>query len=102
MKQLMAVSATDKVYEQPELEEYPKEFDTAWDDVNNKLLDPSEVRKARRDEMGYIEEKQVWEKRSREYAKQNGYKIVDTRWIDTDKGDETTPCTTVAWWARNS
>ena len=49
------------------------------------------MREARQEEMKYITLKQVWEKCPRNKAIAMGYKIVDTRWIDTDKGDEDKP-----------
>ena len=49
------------------------------------------VKKAREEEMKYIHSKNVWAKMSKEEAVKLGYKIVATRWIDTDKGDEQNP-----------
>ena len=66
-------------------------WDFAWDDVNNKNLDAGKVREARREEMKFIEMKGVWGKYPKEKALKEGYKIVDTRWIDTDKGDTNNP-----------
>ena len=63
----------------------------AWDDANNKTLDPKMVQDARREEMKYINDKQVWVKMRKADAIAQGYKIVATRWIDTDKGDEQSP-----------
>ena len=34
---------------------------------------------------------QVWVKMNEQQAIREGYKLVDTRWIDTDKGDEAKP-----------
>ena len=41
--------------------------------------------------MTYIKDKNVWEKMDRREAIAAGYKVVGTRWIDINKGDETTP-----------
>jgi hypothetical protein len=39
-------------------------------------------------EIGYINGKKVWHKMSRQEALQRGIKIVDSRWIDINKGDQ--------------
>merc|ERR1712051_1184798 len=41
--------------------------------------------------MKYIDSKCVWEKMDKQEAIRQGFKIVDTRWIDTDKGDDAHP-----------
>ena len=92
MKPLMQLKAEDTVGEVPEHEEDGKEeWSSAWDDVNHKILDPNLVKAARAEEMKYINDKRVWTKMNKEDTIKKGYKIVDTRWIDTDKGDETRP-----------
>ena len=91
VRALLSVNATDGVGEVPEHEDVGDKWDLAWDDVSGKELDAKEVRKARREEMEYIEKKGVWVKMKRSEALAQGYKIVDTRWIDIDKGDEQKP-----------
>ena len=92
VKHLMNVTAEMKMPERPEEEEddIPEQL-WAWDDVNDKALDAGMVKQARQDEMNYINLKNVWSKVSKQQALKLGYKIVDTRWIDTDKGDRTNP-----------
>ena len=63
----------------------------AWDDLSGELLDAGEVGKARQKEIGYIDDKHVWKKITRAEAERKGWKIVRTRWIDTNKGDEKKP-----------
>jgi hypothetical protein len=63
----------------------------AWDDITGVGLNPKEVRKARMKEIDYIVKKQVWVKMPRAEALKKGYKIVGTRWIDVNKGDEINP-----------
>ena len=63
----------------------------AWDDVSGKMLDPKKVRAARRLEMDFINTKKVWWKMNRREALAQGYRIVGTRWIDVNKGDESKP-----------
>ncbi len=63
----------------------------AWDDVTGKALDPKALRQARLKEMKYVMEKEVWQPISREEARRRGWKVVKTRWIDINKGDEDTP-----------
>ena len=49
------------------------------------------VIEARKEEIEYVMDKGVWEKYPKDKAIAEGYKIVDTRWIDTDKGDKQNP-----------
>ena len=73
-------------------EEETVDFDVeAWDDVTGKALDPKAVRQARLKEMKYVKEKEVWQPISRDEARRRGWKVVKTRWIDINKGDEDTP-----------
>ena len=63
----------------------------AWDDISAAPLDPEMVRAARKLEIKYAEQKPVWVKIPRATTKQNGWKIVKSRWIDINKGDDQTP-----------
>ena len=72
-------------------EEDDAQWQMAWDDVTGQELDPSEVAKARSKEMSYVEAKKVWTLIPRKKAHQNGWKIIPTRWIDINKGDQQNP-----------
>ena len=61
----------------------------AVDDVNGSVLDPEAVKEARRIELEYFRKMQVYTKVSRSLAR--GKKIIRTRWIDINKGDEANP-----------
>ena len=63
----------------------------AWDDISAAPLDPEMVKAARQLEIRYAEQKPVWEKIPRAVAKQKGWKVVKSRWIDINKGDDKTP-----------
>ena len=63
----------------------------AWDDLIGEELDGKKVRQARLKEIGYVHEKKVWRKMKRSEAIRRGIKIVDTRWIDINKGDTENP-----------
>jgi len=54
-------------------------------------LDPEKVIVARKLEISYAENKPVWQKIQRQLAKEKGWKIVRSRWIDINKGDELHP-----------
>ena len=60
----------------------------AWGDLTGLPLDPKGVMEARRKELAYVEQKKVWDIASREKARENGWKIIKTRWIDINKGDD--------------
>ena len=63
----------------------------AWDDVTGKALDPIALRQARLKEMKYVKEKEVWQPISPDEARRRGWKVVEARWIDINKGDEDAP-----------
>ena len=52
---------------------------------------PKAVRQARLKEMKYVKEKEVWQPISQDEARRRGWKVVKTRWIDINKGDEDMP-----------
>ena len=60
----------------------------AWDDVKNVWLDPSKVREARREEMGYVRKMRVWDKVPRDVCLG---RPIPVRWVDTNKGTEAEP-----------
>ena len=60
----------------------------AWDDLTGLPLDAKELDKARRLEMQYAKDKKVWRKIKRSKAQRQGMRIIKTRWIDINKGDD--------------
>ena len=60
----------------------------AWDDLTGLSLDPKGVLDARRQELEYIDQKNVWDVAPREEARQNCWEITKSRWIDVNKGDD--------------
>ena len=76
----------DKHVEEDGLEKW-----TAWDDVNQVYLDPDKVRAARAEELGYILDMNVFKLIDRQDAINRGIKVVDAKWIDTNKGDIENP-----------
>ena len=60
----------------------------AWDDLTGLSLDPKGALAARKQELEYISQKQVWEIVPREEARRNGWKVIKSRWIDINKGDD--------------
>ena len=63
----------------------------AWDDVSGAPLDPAKVVEARKLEMEYATKKPVWNKITRREAKARGWKVIKSRWIDINKGDDNNP-----------
>ena len=61
----------------------------AWDDVRGGWLDEEEVRKARQEEVGYMQKEQLWDEVPREDA--DGHRIVSVKWVDTNKGTADQP-----------
>ena len=63
----------------------------AWDDISSAPLKPEKVVEARKLEMAYAASKPVWKKVPRSLAKEKGWKIIKSRWIDINKGDDLNP-----------
>ena len=63
----------------------------AWDDLTGMRLDGNKVMEAREMEVKYVRDKQVWKKITRREAQAKGWKIIKTRWIDINKGDDVNP-----------
>jgi len=73
---------------EPVCEEVVPEVETPyWDDISGKPLDPSGVNAARQEEVQVIKEMGVWEVIPRPV----GEKVISTRWVDINKGDEDRP-----------
>jgi len=89
VQKLMALKVTDRV-ERGEHHE-AEDIGYAWDDITGETLEMKEVMKARKQEMTYVREKRVWTKIPRALAIRNGWKIIQTRWLDINKGDHENP-----------
>ena len=67
-------------------------LEEAWDDVSRAKLNPSEVRKARTEEVEYIHKIDLYTKVPiTECYKKTGKAPISVRWIDINKGDEERP-----------
>ena len=60
----------------------------AWDDITGAQLNAEKVRDARKEEIGYIRQHKVY-KKVRRSSVPEGAKVIQVRWIDINKGDET-------------
>ena len=63
----------------------------AWDDLTGMKLETDKVKEARQKEIQYIKEKEVWVKIPRAQARAMGIKVIGTKWIDVNKGDDENP-----------
>merc|ERR1712026_23283 len=73
----------------------------AWDDVHNVPLEPQRVIDARKEEMGYVYHHGVYTYSTiAECLKTTGAQPVDTRWLDTNKGDTKNPLYRSRWVAK--
>ena len=90
LMKLVDVGPNTKVSEE-HAEEDEESWKRAWDDVSGEELDPKEVTKARLKEMAYIQDKAVWKAIPRSEATRKGWKVIQTRWIDVNKGDRDRP-----------
>ena len=54
-------------------------------------LDAGKVKGARPNEVQYIRDKRVYDKVPRSQAIRNGWKIIQTRWIDINKANHENP-----------
>ena len=79
----------------------PDEDMVAWDDMKQRTLDAKQVRQARQTEMQYVRKHQV-----NEYApvsesfEKTGSGPIGTKWLDTNKGDDSNPCYRSRWVAQ--
>ena len=63
----------------------------AWDDLTNMRLDAGKVIEARQKEIQYVKDMGVWTNIPRRTAQARGWKVIKTRWIDINKGDDANP-----------
>ena len=63
----------------------------AWGVISAAPFDPKKVTAARKLEIDYAERKPVWQKIPKRTAKEQGWKIIKSRWIDINKGDDENP-----------
>jgi len=66
----------------------PYEF---FDDVSGKLLNKDLATAARKLEMKFFKDMQVYEKVDRRRAAADGCRVISTKWLDVNKGDATNP-----------
>ena len=70
------------------LQAYPL---AAWDDVSMSKLEPEKVIATRKLEIEYANKMKVWKKIPRRMAKERGWRIIKSRWLDINKGDDANP-----------
>ena len=63
----------------------------AFDDVTGMKLEAGKVKEARSKEIQYVRDMRVYDKIPRSQAQRQGWKVVKTRWIDINKGDDENP-----------
>ena len=63
----------------------------AYDDITGLELDRKKVVEARKMEVDFINSKEVWCNIPRSMAVRNGWRVLKTRWIDINKGDDSAP-----------
>ena len=61
------------------------------DDITGQILRDEWVLEARRKELQYFAEKQVWKRVPRSHARKDGTKPVTVRWVEVNKGSEDHP-----------
>ena len=91
IKKLLSLQSNTVVRTYESHEETGGWLEQAWDDVTGTEVDYREVKRARLKEMKYIAENSVWTKMTKAEAIRRGIKMVKTRWIDINNGDEQTP-----------
>ena len=63
----------------------------AWDDLTGMRLDAQKVIEARDKEIQYVRDMKVGRNIPRRQAQARGMKVIKTRWIDINKGDDINP-----------
>ncbi len=68
------------------------QFLDAYDDVSGAPLDPKEVYRARKEEVKFIQDMNLYDKVPVEECwKNTGKAPIGTKWLDISKGDHTNP-----------
>ena len=73
------------------LREEMDKWEEAWDDVTGAELEPQRVAQARQDEMEFFYKMNAYTRCSRACIVEEKGKLIDVRWIDTNKGDAANP-----------
>ena len=69
-----------------------EEYKECWDDVNGGYLNPEMVAAARQDELKWVDKQQLLEQVPTKMCyEETGRAPITLKWIDTNKGDETSP-----------
>ena len=86
----LQIHSAGPVAEEPVLtEDVWEEF---WDTVNGGHLDPAGVKQARKEELAWVHKSDLYDVVPRsECFEETGRKPVDLKWVDTNKGDQSTP-----------
>ena len=88
MKEAESIKEKYKIVE----EDYDQQLETAWDDVSGSELDPQSVKKARAEEIEYVNKMKLYTKvLIAECLKTIGKRPIAVRWIDINKGDKINP-----------
>ncbi|CAK0825096.1 unnamed protein product, partial [Prorocentrum cordatum] len=72
----------------PREEGIDREAEARADDVRDSFLDPQRAREARREELEWRGNRDVWAKVPRREMELEGGRPIDARWIDTNNGDQ--------------
>ena len=74
----------------------------AWDDLTHMKLEAGKVVEARGKDAQYMCGRRVYDKVPRAQAIRNGWKIIQTRWIDINIGATKIRHTEADWWEMNA
>ena len=74
------------------MQEYEDEYLEAWDDVHGGLIELADLRKARKEEIGFMQIRGIWtEVPETECRRRTGKAPVSVRWVDVNKGSAEDP-----------
>lgn len=87
------LNVDDNPHPHDDIEEYKTLYRDLefYDDIYGRPLDKELATRARKLEMDFFKKMKAHSKVERSVAKQLGAKVITTRWIDTNKGDESKP-----------
>lgn len=91
LRQLIVIDQVNKIEQVNQGGDHEEMDMEAFDDMTGEILSGAEVMKARKKELDYADLKKVWVPIARAEAERKGYKIISTRWIDINKGDNINP-----------
>ena len=74
-----------------ELDEFAEELQNVFDSISGVRLDPELLSASRKVEIDFMNRLEVYRKRPRNWAKDQGIHVIPMKWVDVNNGDDKRP-----------